>query len=554
MADKNNNSKDTKMVKKEFLNNRTLSIIAIASTIICYLLSRALFDHRLSFATDDATYLVNALAFLSENNYPTYQGALYPLVLAFFIKVFGYDILMLKSLSAIFLTASIPLAFFALRNRITPILLAGLMLFMALNPYLLAYGSFTYSEPLFIFLECLFLLVFLRTFDAIQLGSSKAFIGLVVSAFVIFLAAITRTVALFAILAPVILLIINKKFIHSAVLLVSFLAIFFGYRTITKSVYKTENSAQFQQLLQKDFNDPSQGNVSAGDLIERFQQNYANYIGMHLYKIMGFGDGVSSVFSPDKVKDPTAILPQGELVHPKSNTLLGLLILLIALAALYTSFIDKNNTMLLLTLFVGAMLGVTFFALQSFWNQDRLIIPFVGFVVIIIAYAFEGIGKWRNIAQLKFVGWGFLALVVLLSASKVFSDTSKASKHQRAYKRSKSLIAGYPTEIETYLQGVMWAKDSLKVTDLVACGKPEEARALAHPIRFTRISNVNDNVDTLISDLNKKGFTHLLYHPRYAGKSAQAIQNLTQKKPQSLELVLQQGNTNMGVFIFELKK
>ncbi len=102
---------------ENFLSSRKTIFLGVCLGLTA-LLGFLLFDGRLSFATDDSTYILNALSFLKKGAYPNYQGALYPFFLALLIKLFGVKILVFKTFSMFCLLICNFLFYQAFKGRI----------------------------------------------------------------------------------------------------------------------------------------------------------------------------------------------------------------------------------------------------------------------------------------------------------------------------------------------------------------------------------------------------------------------------------------------------
>src|SRR5688500_10170003 len=101
----------------DFLHRNRKFLLGLAM-VAAAIFGLMLFDGRMSFATDDSTYLHNAVSLLQNGSYPTFQGSLYPMVLALVITIAGYKLLLLKFCSLIFLLLQIWVYYKAFRGRI----------------------------------------------------------------------------------------------------------------------------------------------------------------------------------------------------------------------------------------------------------------------------------------------------------------------------------------------------------------------------------------------------------------------------------------------------
>ena len=88
-----------------FGQNRKIFLVLsmVASTLMCILL----FDVKVSLSGDDSEYLINAGDFWRDFRFPGAFGALYPIVISPIVGLFGYQFIVLKSISCFFLLGGI---------------------------------------------------------------------------------------------------------------------------------------------------------------------------------------------------------------------------------------------------------------------------------------------------------------------------------------------------------------------------------------------------------------------------------------------------------------
>jgi hypothetical protein len=82
--------------------NKYFNIFTAISLFVAALVSLLLFDVKVSLGGDDSAYISRAYNFFHNGDYPTFQGALYPIVLSIPVGLFGLKIIMLKMLSSDF--------------------------------------------------------------------------------------------------------------------------------------------------------------------------------------------------------------------------------------------------------------------------------------------------------------------------------------------------------------------------------------------------------------------------------------------------------------------
>src|SRR4051812_8535730 len=90
---------------EEYLQKHELKVILIF-LFVSLLFSFFLFDIKISEGGDDSGYIQRGWYFLTRNEFPFYQGPLYPLTLAITLAIFGLNLFVLKLLSVVFTLAS----------------------------------------------------------------------------------------------------------------------------------------------------------------------------------------------------------------------------------------------------------------------------------------------------------------------------------------------------------------------------------------------------------------------------------------------------------------
>jgi hypothetical protein len=469
--------------------NRTLTekhaILAVTAVIIYLFFSFFTFSLRISEGGDDSTYIIRAISFLEEGKFPQFQAPLYPLILASFIAVFGTRIVILKLSSWVFLSLSIFLLGKAMYNRVSAITFWGIILALIVNHHFLYFGSQTYSEAFFMALQSLFLLYFFRTSEkyenrAIPVGNAFAISVLLLTLY------LTRTLAIVAVPAVVLFFFIRgqKKAAWMTILFFPLLlATFIGLKTIIAG-NTTGGDSQLHTLLMEHPYDASQGRETIGGFFERFAQNSNIYLSKHFVILTGFKNAMSLSKQP--------------------------LVAILLYAWFITGMIRfyRNNPYLLfIGIYLIFMLGTTFFALHTLWDQARLIIPFYSLMIIflietIISYTSGSKAVWKQ--KIPAI---LLAFTVLLSTAQTVKQTDFSAIVKNI---SGDRYYGYTPDWQNYLKMVEFASQNLPES-YIACRKPNIARLTAGGKEFYGIYRFDSqNADTLISQLYDRGVTHII--------------------------------------------
>ena len=143
-----------------FFEKRQKLFFAV-SILLSLLTSILLFDVKVSLSGDDCDYILGADDFRRHFTYPGAHGAvLYQMVLSPFAGLSGMNLILLKSLSTLFLVASMWLFYKSFRKRVPAAVWAPAMLLVSLCSYVFFYASYTYSEAFFMLMQGLFVYFF----------------------------------------------------------------------------------------------------------------------------------------------------------------------------------------------------------------------------------------------------------------------------------------------------------------------------------------------------------------------------------------------------------
>lgn len=224
-------------------------------SLICSIL---LFDMKVSIGGDDSAYVERAYNFITKGTYPYYQGPGYPLVLALLMKIFGFKLGIFKLFSLVFYSAHIVLTWYAFRKKIPYLMLMFMVGFAVVSDYMQYYASQTWSEAFYMFVQAVVLWIMMKIVsierqEATVAGDLKKrwYLWLAIGLAFAFLA-MTKTVAIFGIAAPLIYFILQKKYRFAVYILLSFLVFKFGISAIEQAAYGPNTTNQWQQMMQKD--------------------------------------------------------------------------------------------------------------------------------------------------------------------------------------------------------------------------------------------------------------------------------------------------------------
>lgn len=421
--------------------------------ILCLFLSFISFNARISEAHDDALYLEGGWRYVNEfpEYFYTQNAPLYPMFLAVLIKLMGFKLIIFKVFSVLFNVLGLVFFYKALRNRIPAIIFVPVTLFHAANYLIIYYASMTFTEAFYFFFQGLFFYYAARVSEevfanGIQLKPQlKLWLMFGLSMFLISTA---KSAAIVAIPATLLFFLIYKNGKAALYSLGSYLVFKIPYELIVRSVWEAPNQFKGQSkiLLQKDPYNAAAGNEDLSGFIQRFFDNCNLYLSKRFYQMLGW-------------REEFAVEVYG---------LVAFITIVIALMGFWLLYKQKNKLMVLLALFTGAQVILSFVILQARWDQPRIILVCMPVILVLMLYAFYHFTKKPGIGQTL-----YSTIAVLIVASVLMSSFKRGFKNlpivQKNLKGDK--YYGYTPDWVNFLKCSEWCADSLSQNTLVASRK-----------------------------------------------------------------------------------
>lgn len=419
------------------------------------LFSLLLFDLKVSDGGDDSSYIVRAYEFIKNGVFPTFQGPLYPMMLSIIVLFFGIKVGLLKFFSLIAISAQYYFLHKTFKNRIPEAILYPVLLIISVSSSLLYFSSQTYSEGFFMFLQALFLFLFVKYFidekeESVLLKTQiKDYLFVALSVFSLIW---TRNVGL-AVVIVIGLYFISyfewKKLLLSAA---SIIAVFLPFELLKKLIFNVEGTqvnAQAEGLLLKNFYNPAQGTEDFAGLIVRFIDNSHLYLSKHIFVFMGFKTGE----------------------FPPITPILTWIVYAICIIALVFAF-KRNKTLFFTILYTGVVCFVTFIAVQAHWDQPRLIIPLYPLLLIALFSGLYFVLKHKNLRKFQFL---FLLSVFIVFGSGFKQMLSKVKEHAPSLQANLSgnMFYGMTPDWVNYIKMSEWIAKNIPEEEMVAARKPE---------------------------------------------------------------------------------
>ncbi|MBX2817272.1 MAG: hypothetical protein KTR24_14790 [Saprospiraceae bacterium] len=476
--------------KPKSLSRSGQLILAMLIIGIGALFCLLLFEAKIGLAGDDSTTIYTALRVLEDGVYPTFHGPLYPLFLATIIGTFGFNILLLKFLSFVFLIGSFVLFYFSYRDEVPFLALLTLLPLFAWNSYFLYYGSMTFAEAFFMVLQIGLVFYFYRHWNrliecSMERDSLIKWAGLGLG---IFLIGLSRNAGVACIGAFVLFWLIYKEWKPLGFTLAAYAAFRIPYEVIMKVAGVGQQfSTQGKIFLYKDPYDFNAGREDFMGYINRFTGNIDLYISKQTPKVLGL--------RPENTTD--------------TSTLVSLLIVAAAVAAFVYLYKRNRKLVFALTLFV-AYTGVSFLTLHKRWDQDRLIIPYIPYLLVVFVGALALWGKAKNLRAIHVILPALLGLMTLPILTRTFTKI-KANSITLQKNLGGDPLYGYNQDYRNYMEMSKWAAENLPDSSRVACRKGSISTVISGSRKFSGISRVpSQDPDELLQFLKDRNITHVL--------------------------------------------
>ncbi len=432
-----------------------MNFVFYFSLFLTALVGIFLFDVKISTGGDDSSYIEMANDFMQGRSFPTWHGPLYAIFLSLPMLIFGVNVIGLKLISFLFIIGHLILFYYTFRKRISPTVLAFVILIISVSPSILYFASQTYSEAMYMFLQSLIVFLFITiylSFEDEQKPTSKELaLQWLILGFFIFMASLTRNIGIIPLFVMIFILLLDKKFLPAIMLTGSYFIFLIPFKIYKYLVWNTEiakGSRPFHEILLKNFYNPSAGYEDFSGMVVRFFENARLYLSKHFM----IGIGLHDPASTEKSWFVTAI------------------VVFLLLIAIYYAF-KRSKVMLFVTLTVAGSMAATFIALQQSWDQMRMVIIYIPMLLIILAWGIQQLaGK---------TGHGFLFVVLPVLLALIFFktlgysiDKMKANQKVLAKNISGNRYYGFTPDWQNFLRMSEWVGENIPDTVLVASRKP----------------------------------------------------------------------------------
>lgn len=481
------------------------------SMFFTILFSFLLFNFRVSEAGDDSAYIFRAYEFVKEFKYPTFQGPLYPIFLSLFVWIFGLNITMLKSLSLVAIIFHLYFFYRAFKGRISGFLLVYVMLIISFNAFVLYHASQTYSEAFFLFLQAFFFFYFFNAFASKpeSPGIKENWGSYLILGMFLLLLGLTRSIGYGAFIAVILFFALNMRWKSAAFTTGAFVFEFGLFNVIKKFLFQStasQFSGQLNRLMQVDPFDTSKGNETFSGFIDRFFGNSNLYISKHIYKFIGL---------------------RPEILEPK--TILTFLVYVLFIVAIYFAF-RKNKYLLFTGIYLTVLIGITFVIVQTRWDQDRLILVYLPFILL---FLFSGIYYLGKLKSFKFIQGLLPVLMIIIFFTNLNTTTKKVKANDEYLMQSLAgnKFYGMTPDWINYIKMSQWAAKNIPDSVMIACRKPSIAFVYAKREFYGIYRITTEDPDELLQNLKNNNVRYIIMGSlrKYPNQKTQYTINTVQR-------------------------
>lgn len=465
-----------------------LTIILIVSLFFTLFFGIFLFDVKISTGGDDSSYIEMAHNFLKGISFPSWHGPLYPILLSIPISVFGVNVIMLKLISFTCIIGHLIVFYYTFRKHFSPTLFALIMLIVSVSSAILYFASQTYSEALYLLLQSIIVFLFVRYFivynDAVSFPYNKQIRQLLIIGFLAFFISLTRNIGIVVLLVLFLYLIIQRRYWSSLLLIVSYVIFYAPYRIYKALVWNTgsgRTTGQISEILLKNTYNRAEGYENFSGMVVRFFENARLYLSKHFM----IGIGLHDPASTDK------------------NWFVTVLIIVLFLITLIYA-IRRSRIMLFIAIYVGASLAATFIALQTSWDQMRMVVIYIPMMLVILSWGILQLSSRKGYGFLQVVLVAFLVLVFFKTTGQTV-DKMKTNRKVLAENIRGNKYYGFTPDWQNYLKMSEWVGENIADSVGVASRKPSMSFIYSKGHDFHGIYRLPVEVtDELIGELKNK--------------------------------------------------
>ena len=464
-------------------------LIMLAGLLMCILL----FDVKMNLNSgDDSDYLIFAEDFWHHFTYPSYHGALYSIVISPIVGLFGYKIILLKSISCLFMLAFLWFFYKSFRGKVPATLLFPTLLLISINSFIFYYASQTFSEALFMFVQAFFFFYFFTRFveqKDTNLNLKTSWKKYILLGCFILLMGLTRTIGYGAIGALILFFAAERRWKELIYSTIAFFAVFGLFQLLKYAIWPNAGTAyNLNTFFAKDFYNPIEKESLSG-FINRFFLNSQTYLSNFLCQFLGV------------IKD-----------HPSTYIDMDIPRVILLYLFYFSSIVilfKKNKPLLLSGIYVGIMLFVSFIILHTIWGQDRLIMVFYPYILIFLLGGIYYLFQTKTLRKFFFL----YPLILIILCIGTFSFTQKRVEKNIPVLQENLLgdpFYGLTPDLVNFINGSRWAAQNLDQNALIVSRKPSISKVYSGRDFIWLPTDVSVSYDSLMRTQNTNDQTIII--------------------------------------------
>jgi hypothetical protein len=299
------------------------------------------------------------------------------------------------------------------------------------------------------------------------------------------LLSITRPVGYAMIISILFYLLVSRQYATALRSFLSFLVFYIPfslYKWIIWGIAPGAGGGRMEEIFYKNPYSKAAGLEDFNGMVVRFMQNCKLYLSKHLFKIIGWKDTQST----------------------ETSVFLTLLVIGLFLMVLVLAFRRKNKIMTALALYLGCAVCITFVTLQQSWDQSRLILIYVPFILILFSW---GLFHLFHSGKMKMVALLTAGLLVIIFFTTL-SDTSQKLKENRKVLTKNlrgNLYYGFTPDWQNFLKMSEWVGKNLPESTVVVSRKPSMSFVYSKGKEFYPMYRFpTEDADTLVTRLTER--------------------------------------------------
>jgi hypothetical protein len=425
--------------------NRIISGTILISSVLFSIL---LFDAKINMMGDDSDYIMYGYKFANNFNFPSFRGPLYPILISPFIAIAGINIVLLKVLSGIMIIGSLFFMYRAFYRRIPAAILFSCLILLGVNSFILFYSSAILSEPLFLLLQSLLILLFCRYFvdSEKDVPARRQILRFFIIAVIVLCLTLARTVGYAAIGVIAVYFLFFRQW-KKALLSIAANATVFGlFGLLKKLLWPTGGSAyNLSAFFTKDMYNPDKGMEDVGGIIVRLFENTVNYLSRYTLQFSGLQTNTGN-----------------------PSILITIIIVSMFLLGGYMAYV-KNKHLFFTALHTLGFCLANFIILHATWLQERFIIVYYPLILIVILS-----GIYYLLQSGRHVHFVYIAVVAILFMGSFKQTLNKVKANATALRMylSGNILYGLSPDWQNYIQASRRAAKEVPESVNIASRKP----------------------------------------------------------------------------------